>query len=124
MEKRELTKKCINDYIPDDIIIEIFTYLHGAYILRATTVCRRWKEVLESDYLWLTRLCIEMDDEPEFSIMQNLKINKRLVQKWREEKDKSAKEIYLTTRRNENLPENMRIFPKKKKILDDWSKYS
>jgi hypothetical protein len=125
MEQQEVQEiqeiqEYLNTKLSEDTLIRILSYLHGGMILRCAAVCKFWNNVCDRDYLWLVKLCLEINFDKRFNFIQNIKLNKKIVQKWRKQKNQGAKKFYLTTRRNQRQPESKRIFPKQKNILDNW----
>lgn len=101
-----------NDILVDDILLLIFSYLHGGVILRCGAVCKTWKLVCDDGYLWLKILGVELSFEPGLNFTDNVEVNKELVRQWSTEKNTSPKQIYLLTRRKEKINNKFRVFPR------------
>jgi hypothetical protein len=101
-----------NEVLPLDILVIIFSYLHGGVILRCGAVCKFWKVASDADALWIERMGRELMDSRKLTPSQNLKMNMEVAKKWREDHQMTPKELYLKGRRKENIPHTLRVFPK------------
>jgi hypothetical protein len=99
MEKEKESQKYLNEVLTLDVLIEIFSYLHGGMILRCGAVCQNWKEACDDDYLWLMILGTEYEFAEGLNFEENVKLNKKFARKWRKKNGTSAKHMYVTKRR-------------------------
>jgi hypothetical protein len=102
----------MNDKLPTEILIELFSYLHGGMVLRCGAVCKSWKEAADDDYLWIIILGREFEKDKRLSLDVNITMDRKVAQKWREMYNMPLKLVYLTMRRQQKKdPAVSRIFP-------------
>jgi len=115
--------------------IRICHYLPTGMILRCGSVCKKWKNLGDSDDLWIMILGLELREEVGLSKVRNIKLNRQIAVIWKEEfiekhKGNTVKEVYMKLRRDKikwtdkskpGYKDSMRVFPLVEKKNDDCS---